>query len=207
MRLSVLYALTSPVFGNMSNKKQSNLKLCVSFVLTIFGLIIEPVERVLWWNLTLNFIDVKFSKKVQTWGTCFIKSVIQFMSTPLLQVDKSFHFDNQGSHLIFECAVGAVLLLLAPSCLVARSRALLQWFILWVSSVVPFWLVLHSSFGCCCLHEQSIPCTLDPFWRDLRTGLWTLGNLRHLAAYSGFQSRQCKVKSYYIFVPGSVWQR
>ena len=205
----MLYALTLPVFGNMSNKNNRTWNCAFLLCCQFFGspfLFTEPVERVLWWNLTLIFIVVKFSKKVQTWGTCFIKSVIQFMSTPLLQVDKSFHFDNQGSHLIFECVVGAVLLLLAPSCLVARSRALLQWFILWVSSVVPFWLVLHSSFGCC-LHEQSIPCTLDPFWRDLRTGLWTLGNLRHLAAYSGFQSRQCKVKSYYIFVPGSVWQR
>ena len=53
-------------------------------------------------KLDSQFHDVNIFRRVQTWGTCFIKSVIQFMSTPLLQVDKSFHFDNQGSHLIFE---------------------------------------------------------------------------------------------------------
>ena len=37
-------------------QKQANLKRCVSFVLTIFGLLIKPVECVLWWNLTPNFM-------------------------------------------------------------------------------------------------------------------------------------------------------
>ena len=61
-------------------------------------------------KLSLILIVVRFLKKVQTWGTSFIKSVIQFMSTPLLQVDKSFHFDNQGSHLIFWPALFSKLL-------------------------------------------------------------------------------------------------
>ena len=52
-------------------------------------------------KLDSQFHDVNIFRRVQTWGTCFIKSVNHFMSTPLPQVDKSFHFDNQGSHLIF----------------------------------------------------------------------------------------------------------
>ena len=74
--------------------------LCWHFLLNPFS-----IHRTCWtctvMKLSLILIVVKFLKKVQTWGTSFIKSVIQFMSTPLLQVDKSFHFDNQGSHLIF----------------------------------------------------------------------------------------------------------
>ena len=83
--------------------------LCWHFLLNPFS-----IHRTCWtctvMKLSLILIVVRFLKKVQTWGTSFIKSVIQFMSTPLLQVDKSFHFDNQGSHLIFWPALFSKLL-------------------------------------------------------------------------------------------------
>ena len=47
MRPSVLYALTSPVLWKHVQHKTIKPETVRFFVLTIFGLLIEPVERVL----------------------------------------------------------------------------------------------------------------------------------------------------------------